>query len=115
MIKAAVMCLALAIYHESRGEPEHGQYAVAEVVMNRSIQKNISVCDVIYEKGQFSGAKNWKVPKENSSWLKSLEVANNVLNGVNTNYSNGSMYFRVASLSPRNKQTIRIGNHVFYK
>ena len=38
MIKTAILCLALTVYHESRGEPQAGQYAVAEVVMNRSTE-----------------------------------------------------------------------------
>jgi hypothetical protein len=29
------LCLAQAIYHESRGEPEIGQWAVAAVILNR--------------------------------------------------------------------------------
>ena len=33
--QADLMCLARNIYHEARGEPITGQYAVAEVTMNR--------------------------------------------------------------------------------
>lgn len=116
MIKASILCLALAIYHESRGESEQGQYAVAEVVVNRSIERNKTICDVIYEPRQFSGSSKWKIPKDNNQWKQSINIATNVLdNEMKTNYTNGSMYFRVASLSPKNKQIIRIGNHVFYK
>lgn len=116
MTKMAILCLALAIYHESRGEPENGQYAVAEVVVNRSIERNKTICEVIYEPRQFSGSNRWKVPKENKQWERSIFIATNVLdNGVSTNYTNGSKYFRIASLSPKNKQIIHIGNHVFYK
>ena len=57
MIKSALLCLALTIYHESRGEPVSGQYAVAEVVVNRSQERNLSICDVVYEKNQFSWVK----------------------------------------------------------
>ena len=35
MISAALMCLAMNVYHESRSEPMLGQYAVAHVVVNR--------------------------------------------------------------------------------
>ena len=39
-----VHCLANAIHHESRGEPEEGQKAVAAVIINRSRMTNKSVC-----------------------------------------------------------------------
>ena len=63
MMKTALMCLALTIYYEARGEPTIGQYAVAEVVLNRAEKRDLSVCDVVYQPGQFSGAKKWKKPK----------------------------------------------------
>ena len=46
-----VKCLATAIYFEARGEPEHGQLAVAQVVLNRV--KNPAypntICGVVYQ------------------------------------------------------------------
>ena len=47
-----LMCLARNVYHESRGEPMAGQYAVAEVTMNRVASRHFpdTVCDVVYEK-----------------------------------------------------------------
>jgi hypothetical protein len=44
-------CLAEAIYFESRGEPERGQVAVAQVVMNRvfSGYYPTTVCGVVYQ------------------------------------------------------------------
>jgi len=47
----ARQCLAEAIYFESRGEPEMGQLAVAQVVLNRvmsGLYPN-SVCGVVYQ------------------------------------------------------------------
>ena len=35
MLKEALVCMALAIFHESRGEIDVGQKAVAEVIINR--------------------------------------------------------------------------------
>ena len=42
-------CLAENIYHEARGEPLAGQYAVAEVTMNRVRSREFpnSVCAVV--------------------------------------------------------------------
>jgi hypothetical protein len=47
-------CLAQAVYHESRGEPEIGQWAVAAVVLNRvtSSQYPDSVCGVVFQNAQ---------------------------------------------------------------
>lgn len=117
MIKTALLCLALTVFHESRGEPLKGQYAVAEVVMNRSVNRNLDVCDVVYERKQFSNATKWRIPSEkDQSWNRALFIAQDVLGSNNaTNYTNGATYFRVASLAPKNKQVLRIGNHVFYK
>ena len=44
-------CLAKNVYHEARGEPIDGQYAVAEVTMNRVASKHYpnTVCDVVYQ------------------------------------------------------------------
>ena len=78
MIKSALLCLALSVFYESRGEPIEGQYAVAEVVLNRASDRNLSVCEVIYEKNQFQNANKWKIPNENNKdWQKSLLVASN--------------------------------------
>ncbi len=44
-------CLAQAIYHEARGEPEDGQWAVATVILNRvnSSRYPTSVCGVVFQ------------------------------------------------------------------
>ena len=45
-------CLARNVYFEARGEPTAGQYAVAEVTMNRKASGRYSdtVCGVVYQK-----------------------------------------------------------------
>ena len=49
-------CLAMNIYHEARGERWEGQIAVAHVTMNRVAHDEWpnNVCDVVYQKKQFS-------------------------------------------------------------
>src|SRR5262245_51695399 len=52
----AIACLARNVYFEARGEIELGQYAVAEVTMNRKasgLYPN-TVCGVVYERKAFS-------------------------------------------------------------
>src|SRR3954453_10045701 len=62
-----IACLALNVYFEARGEPEAGQYAVAEVTMNRVASPYYpdTVCDVVYQKnwdsirGRYVAAFSW--------------------------------------------------------
>ncbi len=44
-------CLAKAVYHEARGEPEAGQWAVAQVILNRVSHHKYpnTVCAVVYQ------------------------------------------------------------------
>ena len=44
-------CLAQAIYFEARGEPEQGQWAVAEVILNRVAHADYpsTVCGVVFQ------------------------------------------------------------------
>jgi len=56
-------CLALNIYHESRSDNLAGQYAVADVVLNRVENKRYpnTVCDVVYQ-GKMK--PSWKDPEK---------------------------------------------------
>lgn len=53
---AAIMCLAMAIYAEARGEPEPGQWMIAAIVLNRveSPRYPDNICDVVAQRKQFS-------------------------------------------------------------
>jgi len=49
-----VMCIAMAIYWEARGEPVEGQFAVGQVVMNRVHDPRYpdDACSVVYDGGE---------------------------------------------------------------
>lgn len=49
-------CLIAVIFFEARDQPLEGQFAVAEVVMNRveSDRWPDNICDVVYQRKQFS-------------------------------------------------------------
>jgi len=119
MIKSAMLCLALTVFFEARGEPEQGKYAVAEVVLNRAESRNLDVCEVVYEKNQFSWVKGWngKVPINKPGWEAAVAIANTTLDKGGTNYTNGATYFHSKRVKPRWKAVyaITIGNHVFYR
>ena len=86
-------CMALGLYHEARGEPIIGQYAVGATVLNRvrsSAYPN-SVCEVVFQnqhlrnRCQFSFACDGisDVPKNESSFLKMQRLARVLLtNGI---------------------------------
>src|ERR1700750_740338 len=54
-----LQCLAENVYFESRGEPLKGQYAVAEVTLNRTRSANFphTVCGVVHEMRYDAGRK----------------------------------------------------------
>ena len=122
MLDSALMCLAVAIFHEGRGETQKGQYAIAEVIHNRTQNNKFpsNYCDVIKQKGQFSFYKNpnsLKPPtKEKESWEEAKEVAKN-FSKKKTNYTKGAVFFNTNRLGVRFKPTTipcRIGGHTFY-
>ena len=122
MIDAVTMCLALNVFMESRGEPKKAQYAVLEVVHNRSKHKDFpnDYCSVIKQPNAFSWVKNHKSMKppkfELESWKESIAVARDFqLN--RTNYTKGALYFNHVKLGVKyktNVKSVKIGNHIFY-
>lgn len=122
MISELTLCLAIAIFHESRSEPKKAQYAVAEVIHNRSKNEKFSndYCSVVKSKSQFSFVKNHKSMKppkyELEAWKYSIAVARD-FERKKTNYTKGALYFNHVSLGVRyktNVKSVRIGQHVFY-
>ena len=67
-----ILCLALAMYHEARGETEAERVAVAQVVYNRAVQTNSSICATVWADNgsQFQWVKSSAtvVPREPSAW-----------------------------------------------
>lgn len=115
---AALLCLAMAVYHEARGEPLPGQVAVAHVVLNRvaSPRWPDSVCAVVTQPRQFSF--RWSAPRETGAWRRAVAVAAAALAGRSQDPTGGALYFHraglrlawTAHLTPR-----RIGRHVFWR
>ncbi len=123
MIDSITLCLAMVVFKEARSEPKKAQYAVLEVVHNRSISPkfpNNNYCSVIKSKGQFSWFKNHKSmtpPKfELESWKEAIAVARD-FQSKKTNYTKGAVYFNHSKMGVRyktNVKSVRIGQHVFY-
>lgn len=119
MIATALMCLALNVYHESRGENFKGQYAVAQVTMNRADDDPRRVCSVVYEPKQFSWTGKWHPKPKGEAWDNAKTVAGLALNQAFPDYTNGATHFHVKSVHPtwrsKLKRTVVIGSHIFYR
>jgi spore germination cell wall hydrolase CwlJ-like protein len=116
---AELDCLALNIYHESKGEPHLGQIGVAAVTMNRVFSGRFAngICKVVKQKYQFS----WVHLKKDHSargkaWEQSREVAYKYLNGSYEDPTKGALYFHAKHVNPNwnFKRKAVIGGHIFY-
>ncbi|MFW8594980.1 cell wall hydrolase [Cribrihabitans neustonicus] len=122
-------CLAEALYFEARGETVKGQFAVAEVILNRvkSAQFPNSLCGVIKQgtgrkyQCQFTytcdGYK--EVINEKRAYQRVSKVARAVLDGLKTELTGGATYYHTTAVKPRWSRTFtnttRIGTHLFYR
>lgn len=116
------MCLALALYHEARGEPHYGQLMVARVIVNRVQSKNFpdSICDVVMQPRQFSFVRDGKFPnpKDESSWHSSKVLAAEIVKDVRVLPYSIADHYHTVKISPVwNKdlyKVTRVGRHIFY-
>ncbi|MGA2042738.1 MAG: cell wall hydrolase [Roseiarcus sp.] len=123
-------CLADAIYFEARSEPEDGQAAVAQVVLNRVRSGNYpaDVCGVVYQDRnhpfacQFSFACEGKSLRieEPAAWAVAVRIAKDVTSGALYNplvgeavnyHANYVLPYWASAL----QRVDRIGHHIFYK
>lgn len=67
-----ILCLALAMYHEARGETENERLAVAQVIYNRAVHTDSTVCATVWadhgSQFQWVKASDSIVPREQSVW-----------------------------------------------
>lgn len=123
--KNDVWCLAKNIFYEAATEPYIGKLAVAQVTLNRvkSKQWANTICDVVYEHGQFSWtydqSKRWKSSR-GQNWENSKMVAEQVLKeNVRLNGFNHVYYYHADYVRPKwahkKYEVARIGAHIFYE
>ena len=115
-----LLCLALNIYFEARGEPIEGQYAVAEVALRRAALSSKPVCVEVFSDSQFSWTLQADTAKvrDKRMWATALTVARSVL-AEPTNFSHGATHFHSIAVKPRWTRSLclaaRIGRHLFYR
>ncbi len=122
-------CLTEALYFEARGEPLEGQYAVAEVILNRVDHANYpdSVCDVVNEGTgrrfacQFTYTCDGH-PEEmtDAQALHRLgHVARIMLDGAPRDLTAGATHYHADWVAPRwarvYPRTADYGTHIFYR
>jgi len=122
-------CLTEALYFEARGESVKGQFAVAEVILNRVDLANFPAtpCKVINQgtgrkfQCQFSyvcdGYKN-RI-SERDAWVQVGKVARIMLDGKPRELTGGATHYHTRAVRPRWSRvfprTAAIGAHYFYR
>jgi N-acetylmuramoyl-L-alanine amidase len=127
-----LQCLAENVYFESRGEPLDGQYAVAEVTLNRTRSRNFphSICAVVHEtrwdpgRRRFVADFSWTElgtpsPEDRGAWRQAMVVAAAAYDDLHAPVVPGALFYHATSIRPgwaRSRIAIAtIGNHVFYR
>lgn len=119
-----VKCLALNIYYEGRGEPYQGRLAIANATINRLRYDDYpkTICEVVYQPGQFSWTVNKHKFKNPFSWYQSTQLANAVYSnghlGQIDDNTNGAVNFHLSTIHPEMGdmvKTVTIGHHVFFR
>ncbi len=120
-------CLAKAIYFEARGESIRGQFAVAEVILNRVASPLYprSVCRVVHQGGsggcQFSFTCDGYSDRirEKAAYAISGKIARLMLDGAPRLLTDGATHFHTRNVRPRwahrMPRTATIGHHLFYR
>lgn len=120
-------CLTTALYFEARGETLRGQFAVAEVILNRvdNPQYPATVCGVVNQGGkggcQFSytcdGTRD--VMRDTIAADRAGKIARLMLDGAPRGLTQGATHFHTRAVRPgwarRFPQTVQIGAHLFYR
>lgn len=115
-------CLATAIYFEARGEPVKGQFAVAEVILNRVGHAAYpdTVCGVVNQTCQFSFTCDGLPERitDRAAFARAGKIAEIMLHGVPSALTAGATHFHTTGVRPdwarRLPRTAQIGDHIFY-
>ncbi|MDQ4059757.1 MAG: cell wall hydrolase [Pseudomonadota bacterium] len=133
----ALQCLAEAIYFEARGEPEEGQVAVAQVILNRVRSKLYpsGVCEVVYQNAERPNACQFSFACDKAAqavrtvmarvrspraWAKARELAKQVGAGERwLPWVGNATHYHADYVKPRWRREMvklaEIGRHSFYR
>lgn len=122
-------CLSEALYFEARGESVKGQFAVAEVILNRVSSSRFpnSVCGVINQGTgrkfacQFTYTCDGRAETigEPRAYARVGKIAKLMIDGAARNLTKGATYYHTKNVRPswsrKFQRTTTIGVHHFYK
>ena len=114
-------CMLNNIYHEARGEGVEGMQAVALVTLNRAKQQDKTVCEVVYQRKQFSWTNTAK--GRNKPITGNIDtvhaVASQAIAGVLTDFTSGATHYHTKRVKPVWRraldEVVVINNHIFYR
>ena len=118
-----LVCLAMNIYHEGRGESVKGQAAIAAVTMNRvrSGRYPDRVCEVVWQRKQFSWTllpPRYYTIRDGRAWQRAMVVAELFLKGARMALVGDAMHYHTVDVQPdwsKNSRLVAlIGGHLFY-
>jgi spore germination cell wall hydrolase CwlJ-like protein len=128
------LCLTQAIYHEARGESEQGQWAVANVIINRAMSHKFpsTLCGVVFQNAdqgfhrcQFTFACDGRsdLGTERAAWNRATKMAAVAYSEFKQGdrpgvIPDGALYYHTVSVNPgwsnKFKRVATIGAHEFY-
>ncbi|MEO6396014.1 MAG: cell wall hydrolase [Devosia sp.] len=128
------LCLTQAIYHEARGESESGQWAVANVIINRAFSKKYpsTICGVVFQnaengfhKCQFTFACDGRsdIGRDKRAWNRSARLASAAYDDFRKGQHPGvipdsALFYHTTAVAPswstKFRRLTTIGSHIFY-
>ena len=129
--------MAANIYHEAKNQSMLGQFAVAQVVMNRVEDSRFpdTICEVVkqgltYRNGkvvigkcQFSwycDGKSDEPNRDSKAWSNAIRHASIIMTEtINIDVTDGATHYHASYVRPAwaktKKRTTRIDKHIFYR
>ncbi len=125
----ALNCLTMAVYYEAANEPDQGQAAVAQVVLNRLRNPLFpkTVCGVVLQGStlptgcQFTFTCDGSLgrPPSPAGWLRAQRVAERALDGYVEKSVGEATHYHTIWVAPYWQSSVvkltRIGAHIFYR
>jgi hypothetical protein len=125
----SLQCLTAAVYYEARSEPEGGQRAVAQVVLNRARHPAFpkSICGVVFQGShrntgcQFSFTCDGSMNRgtEPGAWERARRIAAEALGGYVYAPVGLATHFHTTAIHPwwadSLARAVTVGSHIFYR
>ena len=117
-------CIAVAVYHEARGESLEGQMAVAQVIKNRAMSGKYPSdwCGVVKQPWHFSFVRHGQFPSvdvNSEAWRKAVGITRLAVANAVPSVPKDCLWYHANYVAPRwsnNLQRVeQIGAHIFYR